>query len=64
LGSNSTWYPHDLETLRLEPTVPLDVSLDSAGMLMNVAIDFHDQPALQADEIYNERADWVLTAKP
>jgi hypothetical protein len=64
LGGNATWHPHDPETLRLEPPVALDVGLDSADMLMNLTIDFDDQPALQAGENDDERANRVLTAKP
>ena len=63
-GSNATRYSDNPETLRLKPPFARHVSLDSADMLMNVAIDFDDQPALQADEIDNKRADRVLTAKP
>jgi hypothetical protein len=63
-GSNAARYPHNPKTLRLEPPITLHVSLDSVDMAMNVAIDFNDQPALQADEINDKRTYRMLTAKP
>lgn len=54
----------NLEMLTREPGVALDVGVLATSMIVDRTIDLDDEPALQTDEINNERSDPMLPAKP
>ena len=63
-SGNAAWNPHHFETLTSEPTITLDVRSNSPGMLVHLAIDLDDQPALKANKIHHERSDRMLATEP
>ena len=47
-----------------EPAVALPISQGSISDIVAVAINFHGQPRLSAEEVQNIRTDGMLAAKP